>query len=500
MRPRFVLPVLALGMLAASASALQSSILVTSTQDAAKTYYKVHVEGAQGPAFLVVGSLFTGDSFDPWASIPIAFGLLDGAGQGTLVLPMKNEKIAALPKNTRIELAALYLGSLPSATPGDVLVMNSACEPLDVDFAFGGFPLGTGVTVGEQWAGMGLHISAENKVAGHPNKTIVFDSANPTGGDPDLATPGYGIGNDTALGKLLIVAENDVDSGGDGIVDDPDDEAGGGILRFAFDKPVTICSALLVDIEEVGGELRFYDEGVLLKTVPIPALDDNSVQNLGFTAEGVTLFEVDFAGSGGLGLIDLIPCDAVIGFDETTTGVPLGLPAGTEMTTQLGGIGLTISAQNAVAGHPNRAILFNSTVPTGEDPDLITPGYGVGNDTAQRTVLILAEDDVDADFDGLVDDPDDEAGGGVITFDYDFEVLFESATVLDIDDVNASYFEAFDKDGLSLGIVPLANLGDNSSQTVTADIDGVRKVELHLGGSGALAEMRVCLLEHAPKG
>ena len=80
----------------------------------------------------------------------------------------------------------------------------------------------------------------------------------------------------------------------------------------------------------------------------------------------------------GLGLIDLIPCDAVIGFDETTTGVPLGLPAGTEMTTQLSGIGLTISAQNNVAGHPNRAILFNSTVPTGEDPDLITPGYGVG--------------------------------------------------------------------------------------------------------------------------
>ena len=88
----------------------------------------------------------------------------------------------------------------------------------------------------------------------------------------------------------------------------------------------------------------------------------------------------------------------------------------------------------------------------------------------------------------------------MITFDYEFEVLFESATVLDIDDVNPSFFESFDKDGLSLGITPLAVLGDNSSQTVTPELDGVRKIELHLGGSGALAEMRVCLLEHAPKG
>jgi hypothetical protein len=499
MRPRLVLPVLATGLLAASASAFQSSILVTSTQDATKTYFNIKVDGAEGPAFLLVGSPHTGASFDPMTAVPIAFGLLDAQGQGQLLLPMKNEKIASLPKNTRLELAALYLGTGLLSTPGDVLMLNSACEPLDVDFAIGGFPLGTGVTVTEQWAGMGLHISADNKVAGHPDKAIVFDSASPTGEDPDLVTPGYGTGNDTAIGKLLIVAEDDVDADFDGIVDDPDDEQNGGILRFAFDKPVSLCSALLVDVEEEGTELRFYGEGGLFKTIPVPALDDNSVQNLGFTAEGVTLFEVDFAGSGGLGLIDLIPCDAIIAFDETTTGVPLGLAAGTDLTTQLSGIGLTVSALNNVPSHPDRAILFNSAAPTGGDPDLITPGYGVGNDTAQRTVLILAENDVDADFDGLVDVPDDEAEGGLIIFDYEFEVRFESATVLDIDDVNPSFFEAFDKDGASLGIVPLANLGDNSSQTVAVGLDGVRRIELHLGGSGALAEMRVCLLEHGTK-
>jgi hypothetical protein len=499
MRPRLALPALATGLFAASASAFQASILVTSTQDAEKTYFDIKVDGAEGPAFLLVGSPFTGASFNPLTAVPIAFGLLDAEGHGQLVLPVKNEKIASLPKNTRLELAALYIGTNVFSTPGDVLLLNAACEPLDVDYAVGGFPLVTGETVAEQWSGMGLHISAENKVGGHPDKSIIFDSASPTGEDSDLVTPGYGPGNETALGKLLIVAEDDVDADFDGLVDDPDDEAGGGILRFAFDKPVTLCSALLVDVDEAGTELRFHGEGGLLKTVPVPVMGDNSAQNIGFTAEGVTLFEVDFAGSGGLGLIDLIPCDAIISFDETTTGVPLGLPAGTELTTQLSGIGLTISAQNNVASHPDRAILFNSTVPTGGDPDLITPGYGIDNLKAERLVLILAENDVDTDFDGLVDDPDDEAGGGVITFEYASEVLFESATVLDIDDVNPSFFEAFDEGGASLGIVPLATLGDNSAQTVTPEIDGVRKIELHLGGSGALAEMRVCLLEHAPK-
>ena len=64
---------------------------------------------------------------------------------------------------------------------------------------------------------------------------MIFDTANPTGGDTDLATPGYGLGNDTALGNVVILSE-DADSS------DPDDNAGGGTLTFTYDESVFIES------------------------------------------------------------------------------------------------------------------------------------------------------------------------------------------------------------------------------------------------------------------
>ncbi len=76
-----------------------------------------------------------------------------------------------------------------------------------------------------------------------PNSLIIFDSSNPTGEDWDLGTPnqdfgGPGIGyggkeeqpgeNFKSYGHLLIVAENIIDNNQDGLVDNPDDEEGGG--------------------------------------------------------------------------------------------------------------------------------------------------------------------------------------------------------------------------------------------------------------------------------
>ena len=100
-------------------------------------------------------------------------------------------------------------------------------------------------------------ISATN-TGGGPNSAIIFDTgvlASSTT-DDDLLGPPWNEGNVAAygwqnlqLGNILIVAEDIDDSNSDGIVDDPDDEAGGGILHFSFTEDLTSFKFFLVDIE-----------------------------------------------------------------------------------------------------------------------------------------------------------------------------------------------------------------------------------------------------------
>ncbi len=141
-------------------------------------------------------------------------------------------------------------------------------------------------------AGFGLTIESLNA----SNPAMVFDSNNPTGGDTDLATPGTGVGNTTALNNLLILSE-------DGDQSDPDDNAGGGTLVFAWEDTVTIDTVTLVDIDanEANGSISLFDaDGVLIGSVVIPSLGDNSVQTLDVNVDGVAKMEIYLVSSGAV--------------------------------------------------------------------------------------------------------------------------------------------------------------------------------------------------------
>ena len=100
----------------------------------------------------------------------------------------------------------------------------------------------------------GVSISANNFGNG-PGLAIIFDSLNPTGGDNDLAGPPWEGGNlasgNTVLGKILIIAENDVDMDGDGLIDLPDDEGNrpAGSIYFDFEDPMCSVGFDLIDVE-----------------------------------------------------------------------------------------------------------------------------------------------------------------------------------------------------------------------------------------------------------
>jgi len=167
-----------------------------------------------------------------------------------------------------------------------------------------GNSLAAGTVVSSQWHLFDIHISAYNNKAGHPDKVIIFDSNNPTGGDSDLGGP---------WGNILIIAEDDVDSDGDGLVDDPDDEAKGGTIIFYSNSSCSTLGFDLIDFEE--------DEGhsgtlvIILEsggTVDIDFTDfvgtvwgDNSHNSISIPAEdiGGTFKQVEFHFNGS-GAID----------------------------------------------------------------------------------------------------------------------------------------------------------------------------------------------------
>ncbi|MCB0346329.1 MAG: carboxypeptidase regulatory-like domain-containing protein [Bdellovibrionales bacterium] len=172
------------------------------------------------------------------------------------------------------------------------------CETID----FSGHPAGTKIN-NQYSASDGITVTTVN-TGGGPNQAIIFDSANPTGGDWDLATPGYGYGNNTALGNILIVAEDVVDNNpADGLVDDPDDEAGGGRIYFNFNEPTDVSEVTVIDMEgPETGTIRGYIGSTQVFSIPIPALGDNSVQtiNISSLAIGLTKLKVHFSSSGGV--------------------------------------------------------------------------------------------------------------------------------------------------------------------------------------------------------
>ncbi len=144
------------------------------------------------------------------------------------------------------------------------------------------------------------------------NLPMLFDTANPTGGDADLAH--------TTFGNMLIVSR-------DGDATDPDDEELGGWLVLTFDVPTNV-RALRVLGADAGGVIRLYSgvvsdpsgefrarDGALvaqeggdglghddreLKHVAIPALGLGESVTLSLGASDVRTVAVFLAGGGAV--------------------------------------------------------------------------------------------------------------------------------------------------------------------------------------------------------
>ncbi len=162
--------------------------------------------------------------------------------------------------------------------------------------------LATGEIITDQFASAGLTISSANAA----NPVMIFDSANPTGGDFDLAT--------SNLGKVLILSE-------DGNSANPDDNAGGGTFIFDFERAADIDSITMLDTEEPAPQIRLYGEdGMLLNTITGPVTADGGQGVAQINTAGVFRMEIELQGSGALDnlIYELAPQTETV-IDDTAT-------------------------------------------------------------------------------------------------------------------------------------------------------------------------------------
>ncbi|MEL6224412.1 MAG: endonuclease/exonuclease/phosphatase family protein [Cyanobacteria bacterium J06627_8] len=187
---------------------------------------------------------------------------------------------------TRDDNAIVFSDVLSASDHEPIVASFDFSEGSVIDFE--GFASGTVVT--DQFEGATFSTLSEFGV-------MVFDTANVTGADDDLAS-------DT-LGNVLIISE-------DGDSSDADDAAQGGTINVVFDELTTVNSVSFLDIEETGGSITFLGvDSTIIETVEIPALDDNSFQTLAVSTESVSAMEIVFAGSGAIAEIDFTPVEVI---------------------------------------------------------------------------------------------------------------------------------------------------------------------------------------------
>jgi hypothetical protein len=293
------------------------------------------IEGA-GPTGFEVRVLVPGAQ-----AVRIGAGTTDALGTGEALLDLPG--FYDLPTNTEVAFVASFLDSLGRrcVTPAVPFLVHP--KPL-LTLDFEAFPSGAeplmGTVLGEQWSGFGLHVSALSASRSGPDLAMLYDSAKPRYDDMELLTPGSGPMNTEPRGSILVVAENDLDSDLDGVLDFPDSADLGGTVVFTFDREVYLYEIALIDIDAgQSTALRGFRGDELVHDFRIPDaghnLGDNNLACLGFAAIPVSRLEIELGGSGGIAELSFLPATSVVDFDRTMTGTLLGLRAGTVLDQQL---------------------------------------------------------------------------------------------------------------------------------------------------------------------
>lgn len=225
----------------------------------------------------------------------MASGFVDGGAIGssfTVTTAGGREGVVTVDADGNLSFALTGAAGDPAFNSGDVdqvqleytierVVTAASTESQVLDFN----GLARGTFVNSQYEGVTITGARTNGVGG--NQAMIFDAANPTGGDTDL--------RQVAQGGVLIISE-------DGDSSDPDDNAGGGTFTFTFAEPRTIESLSFLDTEEPTPLMRFYDAaGNLITSMNGPVTADSAISvDFPVNVANVSRMEVVLIGSGAI--------------------------------------------------------------------------------------------------------------------------------------------------------------------------------------------------------
>jgi len=197
-------------------------------------------------------------------------------------------------------------------------------------------------------------------------------------------------------------------------------------------------------------------------------------------------------------------CPYTLDFDTDASGA--AIPAGADVSEVYAGLGVHISVKKGTSGdYYGRPISFNSDDPTGNDPDLGTPnrdfgGPGIGsggsqgsageNDVTLHNLMILAENTVDNNGDGLVDDPDDAVQGARFYIRFDTPSCVYSMDFVDLE--SPATIRLYDANYDFMGEAPVPGNGNNSFFRAEGQVCGVSKIKVIIPESGAIDNIVFC--------
>ncbi|WP_424967184.1 SdrD B-like domain-containing protein [Dinoroseobacter sp. S375] len=262
-----------------------------------------------------------------------------------------------------------------------------------------------------------------------------------------------------------------------------------GIAETVFNGPAGTydLSVFSMDENDGNGAIDVYVNGQYVDTIWLDQGNDGGGgANSGSTFSEDVFQDLQLDTGDVISLVGYTDCaefariDKIVLCEDGKTCPPdymkldfAGLQKGTTVSNQFDGVTITAQKSGDGANSANDAMIFDSNSPTGGDNDL---GYnGLGN------ILIISEDN-DAS------DPDDNAGGGTITFDFDAPSDLQNIRLLDIEEQGGT-IKLFDEDGNLIKTVAIPAAGNNSNQLVDLSAADVASMEINLVGSGAVDDL-----------
>lgn len=146
----------------------------------------------------------------------------------------------------------------------------------------------------------------------------------------------------------------------------------------------------------------------------------------------------------------------------------------------------TDSGMSIVVRRRTPVLSFDSNAPTGDDPDLVTPGSGLLNTVAYDNLLVLGQEGTP--LGDLLADPDANAGGGRVAFTWENDVQTCAITLVDVDEGFGARIRRY-LDGELVDEVEIRPWPDNNVRTFPLEPLYVDQMVVRFAGNGGIARL-----------